>query len=568
MNVREFKIGTRLGFGFGVILLILVGTVLLTNVLNYRNKSALMTGLDLSGAKELQAQTMKSTMLETGIAMRNIGLQSDVSLMQKEEEKVKASRARYDAARAKLQGLGLDDAEKKVLNDIAALQSDVDAAFKEAMGQIMAFNAEGAAKVIAGRIDPLNQQALAALNKLVEIQEKSIAKFKEDSNKADRSLTMWMVVLAAVAVGVGVLCALLITRSITGPLSGAVEVAQKVAAGELTSQVTVEGKDETSELLQALKDMNDSLVKTVGQVRLATDTITTASQEIATGNADLSARTESQASSLEETASSMENLTSTVKQNADNARQANQLAVSASSVAEKGGQVVSQVVDTMGSIKESSSKIVDIIGVIDGIAFQTNILALNAAVEAARAGEQGRGFAVVASEVRNLAQRSAAAAKEIKHLIDDSVTKVDNGGRLVDEAGQTMGLIVTSIKQVADIMGEITAATLEQSHGIEEVNAAIGQMDEMTQQNAALVEEAAAAAESMQDQATNLAQAVSIFKLAGDEFAKRAAPPVRKAKPAAPARSTAVVPAAAAEPKQTPKKLATAAPSGDDWEEF
>ncbi len=567
MNVREYKIGTRLGFGFGIILLILVGTVLLTNVLNYRNKSALMTGLDLAGAKESQAQSMKSAMLETGIAMRNIGLQSDVSLMQKEEEKVKANRARYDAARTKLQSLGLNDAEKKVVNDITALQTDVDAAFKEAMGQIMAFNAEGAAKVIAGRIDPLQQQTLAALNKLVDLQQAAVADFKESSNKADRNLTLWMVVLAAVAVGVGILCALVITKSITRPLSGAVEVAQKVAAGELTSQVTVEGKDETSELLQALKDMNESLAKTVGMVRTSTDTITTASQEIATGNADLSARTESQASSLEETAASMENLTSTVKQNADNARQANQLAVSASSVAEKGGHVVSQVVDTMGSIKQSSTKIVDIIGVIDGIAFQTNILALNAAVEAARAGEQGRGFAVVASEVRNLAQRSAAAAKEIKALIDDSVDKVDAGGRLVDEAGQTMGLIVTSIKQVADIMGEITAATLEQSHGIEEVNAAIGQMDEMTQQNAALVEEAAAAAESMQEQANNLAQAVSIFKLAGDEFAKRAAPPPRKAKPAMPARSTAVVPAApAAQPPK--KKLAAAAPSGDDWEEF
>jgi methyl-accepting chemotaxis protein len=567
MNARDYKIGTRLGFGFGVILLILVGTVLLTNVLNYRNKSALMTGLELASAKEVQAQAMKSAMLETGIAMRNIGLQSDVSLMQKEEEKVKANRARYDAARGKLQGLGLNDAEKKVVNDISALQTDVDAAFKEAMGQIMAFNAEGAAKVIAGRIDPLNQQTLAALNKLVDLQQAAVTQFKEDSIKADRSLTMWMVVLAAVAVGVGVVCALVITKSITGPLSGAVEVAQKVAAGELTSQVTVEGKDETSELLQALKDMNDSLVKTVGQVRASTDTITTASHEIASGNADLSARTESQASSLEETAASMENLTSTVKQNADNARQANQLAVSASSVAEKGGQVVSQVVDTMGSIKQSSTKIVDIIGVIDGIAFQTNILALNAAVEAARAGEQGRGFAVVASEVRNLAQRSAAAAKEIKALIDDSVDKVDAGGRLVDEAGQTMGLIVTSIKQVADIMGEITAATLEQSHGIEEVNAAIGQMDEMTQQNAALVEEAAAAAESMQEQADKLAQAVSIFKLAGDEFAKRAAPPPRPAKPAKPAapRSTAVVPKA---PSQQPKKLATATPAGDDWEEF
>jgi len=568
MNARDYKIGTRLGFGFGVILLILVGTVLLTNVLNYRNKSALMTGLELTSAKELQAQSMKSAMLETGIAMRNIGLQSDVSLMQKEEEKVKANRARYDAARSKLQGLGLNDAEKKVLNDISALQTDVDAAFKEAMGQIMAFNAEGAAKVIAGRIDPLNQQTLTALNKLVDLQQTAANDFKDSSNKGDRNLTMWMVVLAAVAVGVGIVCALWITKSITGPLSGAVEVAQKVAAGELTSQVTVEGKDETSELLQALKDMNDSLVKTVGQVRTSTDTITTASQEIATGNADLSARTESQASSLEETAASMENLTSTVKQNADNARQANQLAVSASSVAEKGGQVVSQVVDTMGSIKQSSTKIVDIIGVIDGIAFQTNILALNAAVEAARAGEQGRGFAVVASEVRNLAQRSAAAAKEIKALIDDSVDKVDAGGRLVDEAGQTMGLIVTSIKQVADIMGEITAATLEQSHGIEEVNAAIGQMDEMTQQNAALVEEAAAAAESMQEQASRLADAVAIFKLAGDEFAKRTVAPPRKAKPAVPARSTAVVAAAPAAAQPPKKKIAAAAPSGDDWEEF
>jgi len=579
MNVRDYKIGTRLGFGFGVILLILVGVVLLANVLNYRNKSQLMTGLDLSTAKSQQAQAMKSAMLETGIAMRNIGLQSDVNLMQKEEEKVKANRARYDGARARLQGLGLDEAEKRVLGDIAALERDVDAAFKEAIGQVLAFNSEGAAKVIATRIDPLNQQTLAALNKLVDMQHAAASAFKESSNAGDKSLMTMLFVLSAVAVAVGVVCALYITRSITGPLKFAVSVAQKVAGGELTSQVQVEGKDETSELLQALKDMNDSLVTTVGQVRASTDTITTASQEIASGNADLSARTESQASSLEETASSMEELTSTVKQNADNARQANQLAVSASSVAEKGGIVVSQVVDTMGSIKESSTKIVDIIGVIDGIAFQTNILALNAAVEAARAGEQGRGFAVVASEVRNLAQRSAAAAKEIKSLIGDSVQKVDAGGRLVDEAGQTMGLIVTSIKQVADIMGEITAATLEQSHGIEEVNQAIAQMDEMTQQNAALVEEAAAAAESMQDQANQLASAVAIFKLAGDEFSqRRAAPPKRAAQPAAaaapavkPAASIAVAPRASGGrpvPPPVPKKLASATPSGDDWEEF
>ncbi len=516
MNLRNYKIGTRLGMGFGGILLILVAMVLLTNVLNFRNKAELRAGLDLTTAKSLEVAAMKSAMLETGIAMRNIGLQSDLELMQNEEAKVKEQRKRYAAARDRLRGLGLDDAEQKTLDAIAALDKEVDAAFTEALGQVLAFNSGGAAKLISSRIDPLNQRALAALNALVDQQHKAADAVLRDSVAADTRLMLMMTALGAAAVALGGVGAVVITRSITLPLRGAVAVARQVAGGELTARVEVAGKDETSELLQALRDMNDSLVRTVGAVRGGTETITVASREIAAGNADLSSRTESQASSLEQTASSMEELTSTVKQNADNARQANQLALTASSVAEQGGGVVARVVETMGSIKASSGKIVDIIGVIDGIAFQTNILALNAAVEAARAGEQGRGFAVVASEVRNLAQRSAAAAKEIKALIGDSVDKVDAGGRLVDEAGQTMGLIVTSIRQVADIMGEITAATGEQSHGIEEVNQAITQMDQMTQQNAALVEEAAAAAESMREQAQLLAQAVAIFKLAGD----------------------------------------------------
>ncbi|RSZ57979.1 HAMP domain-containing protein [Massilia atriviolacea] len=569
MNLRDFKIGTRLAFGFGSILLILVAMALMASVLNSRNKNSLMTGLASSSAQNLHAASMKSAMLETGIAMRNIGLQSDVALMQKEQDKVKAQSKRYEEARARLQATGLDEAETKLLADIAALDKEVDAAFKEAIGQVLAFNSEGAAKVIATRIDPLNQRTLDVLNKLVDKQQVEADDFLKKSVEADQRVGMIMFVVCALAVALGVVCALVITRSIAIPLLGAVSVAKKVAAGELTSEIRVEGQDETSELLQALKDMNDSLSKTVGDVRSGTEMITVASQEIASGNADLSSRTESQASSLEETASSMEELTSTVKQNADNARQANQLAVSASSVAVKGGAVVSQVVDTMGSIKESSRKIVDIIGVIDGIAFQTNILALNAAVEAARAGEQGRGFAVVASEVRNLAQRSAGAAKEIKSLIGDSVDKVDAGSKLVDEAGQTMDLIVTSIKQVADIMGEITAATQEQSNGIEEVNQAITQMDEMTQQNAALVEEAAAAAESMQEQAQLLAAAVSIFKLSGDERKAHVAAPVRAAPAAPKSVSRAVVavakPAPAAPPK--PKKVPASAP-GDDWEEF
>ncbi|MEN9865307.1 MAG: hypothetical protein RL748_897 [Pseudomonadota bacterium] len=321
----------------------------------------------------------------------------------------------------------------------------------------------------------------------------------------------------------------------------------------------------------ALQKNFDHMRQTLENARNGIDAITTASREIASGNADLSSRTESQASSLEETSSTMEELTSTVKQNADNARQANQLVLSASSVAVKGGELVTQVVETMGSIKESSRKIVDIISVIDGIAFQTNILALNAAVEAARAGEQGRGFAVVATEVRNLAQRSASAAKEIKHLIGDSVEKVDAGGKLVDEAGETMTLIVTSVKQVADIMSEITAASQEQSEGIEQVNTAISQMDEMTQQNAALVEQASAAAESMQDHAAQLQQVMESNNVGGggggSPAPRAAAPRAAAAKPAA--RPAARI--APPKPRPAPKpaaKARSAPPADDGWEEF
>jgi methyl-accepting chemotaxis protein len=323
----------------------------------------------------------------------------------------------------------------------------------------------------------------------------------------------------------------------------------------------------------ALQKNFDHMRQMLENARNGIDAITTASREISSGNADLSSRTESQASSLEETSSTMEELTSTVKQNADNARQANQLVLSASSVAVKGGELVTQVVSTMGSIKESSRKIVDIISVIDGIAFQTNILALNAAVEAARAGEQGRGFAVVATEVRNLAQRSASAAKEIKHLIGDSVEKVDAGGKLVDEAGETMTLIVTSVKQVADIMSEITAASQEQSEGIEQVNTAISQMDEMTQQNAALVEQASAAAESMQDHAAQLAQVMA--SNGGDGApapAQRAAPRPAATKPAARASTPRIAaPKPAPRPAAPPKpasKGRSAPPADDGWEEF
>ncbi len=383
-----------------------------------------------------------------------------------------------------------------------------------------------------------------------------------------RTLMLVLVVASVVGgIGLGLWITSTLTRQLGGEPAYAAEAAGAIAAGDLSSPINTRSGDQIS-LLYAMEAMRQSLVKIVGQVRSGTDTIATASNQIAAGNLDLSSRTEEQASSLEETASSMEELTSTVKQNADNARQANVLAVSASEVAVKGGSVVSEVVTTMASINESSKKIVDIIGVIDGIAFQTNILALNAAVEAARAGEQGRGFAVVAAEVRNLAQRSAAAAKEIKTLINDSVEKVDAGGKLVDQAGVTMADIVQSITRVTDIMSEIASASMEQTMGIEQINSAISQMDEVTQQNAALVEEAAAAAGSLQEQAATLAEVVSIFKVGHDAVAKPAPrPPMRKSPAGKPVARPAGNAAAVSHAPAT-RRPALANGAAEDWEEF
>ena len=361
--------------------------------------------------------------------------------------------------------------------------------------------------------------------------------------------------LIAFSIAIGAAIGAWLVAGITRSMAQALRIANSVAAGNLTERIDIASNDEIGQLLQALQKMNDGLVDIVAEVRGGTDMIATASGQIAAGNQDLSSRTEQQASSLEETAASMEELTSTVKQNADNARQANVLAESASGVASKGGDVIAQVVDTMGETNDSSRKIVDIIGVIDGIAFQTNILALNAAVEAARAGEQGRGFAVVASEVRNLAQRSAAAAKEIKTLIGTSVERVDAGSKLVNEAGATMHEIVESVRRVTDIMGEISAASQEQTAGIDQINQAVAQMDQVTQQNAALVEEASAASEAMQDQAAKLALVVSVFKL---DAVAAPRPALRQV--ASVARS---VKAARAPVASKPR-----AAVGDEWEQF
>ena len=453
-----------------------------------------------------------------------------------------------------------------------------------------------AGQLLTGDMSRLFVPVSSLGNQLIDLQNR-VAKADYEHSQSTYELVR-LVCLAGLAFGL-VMAALigwLLIRAIVRPIERAVEIAGAVAAGDLTQKIEVDSRDETGRLLQALKDMNTSLVNIVTQVRGGTDTIATASGEIAAGNLDLSSRTEQQAGSLEETASSMEELTSTVKQNSDNARQANVLAASAQQVAGKGGEVVEQVVKTMGAINSSATRIVDIIAVIDGIAFQTNILALNAAVEAARAGEQGRGFAVVAGEVRNLAQRSAAAAREIKGLIDDSVEKVHHGSELVDQAGATMAEIVQSVGRVTDIMAEITAASQEQTAGIEQINGAVTQMDEVTQQNAALVEQASAAAQSLQEEALALAQAVGTFRIdAGATQASPAAAPVkaqarigmasaskpaaRTASPSASAeaakrvRKPAPASVSASKPAPQPAQAASArgkakAEATEGWEEF
>lgn len=521
MKKKLSSIGARLTIGYGTVFVLMA---VLTALATYRVSqidSALSHINDVTNVKQRYAINFRGSVHDRAIALRDVVLAQDQAKAETPISLIKTLDANYASAAVSMDKLfqsidGILQNEKDALADIKRQENRTKPLLEKVISLRAAGQVEEASLLLQEHAAPAFVGWLASINRFIDMQEQLNNREALSARQLASGFLGWMIVLCAGAIATGAMGAWYIARSLINQLGGepeyATTIVKAIAAGDLRVEINTRGSDSSS-LLFAMKAMRDNLVTIVEQVRSGTTSIANVSNEIANGNRNLSGRTEQQARTLEATAASVEQLTGTVRENAHNATQANTLAVSASEVALRGGTVVAQVVETMDSINESSKKIVDIISVIDSIAFQTNILALNAAVEAARAGEQGRGFAVVATEVRNLAQRSAAAAKEIKGLIGSSVERIDAGARLVSEAGSTMKEIVTSVRRVTDIMGEITHASSEQSTGISQVNEAVSQMDDATRQNAILVHEATGAAASLEAEAERLAAVVSVFRL-------------------------------------------------------
>jgi methyl-accepting chemotaxis protein-1 (serine sensor receptor) len=587
--MNNLKISTRLSGAFALLVMMLLGLAVaaMAQLSAMRAATAEITEKWMPSIEAVGAIAEQAG--QTRIFIARHVMNTDIAAMGKMDQQVEAARARFTSLRKAYEPMIRGQEEKRVYEEFSATWKKYIEVNDRLLTHSRKNENEQATAIFETESFTLFQATKSLLDQMVKLNEDGAAQAKKDSESTYTTARNTLLIVAALAIALAIAAALWLIRSITAPLSRAVEVADQVAAGDLTARIEITSTDETGQLLGALQRMQQSLVRTVSVVRQNSESVASASAEIASGNNDLSARTEQQASALEETAASMEELGSTVRQNADNARTANQLAMSASTVATQGGDVVAEVVETMKGINASSNKIADIISVIDGIAFQTNILALNAAVEAARAGEQGRGFAVVAGEVRSLAQRSAEAAKEIKSLITASVERVEQGTLLVDKAGATMTEVVTAIRRVTDIMGEISAASSEQSAGVGQVGEAVTQMDQATQQNAALVEEMAAAASSLNSQAGELVNAVAVFKLAHDVSYSapassgtssyrassapvgstvRTAPVLNKPKAPAPSKPAASLAAPQAAAPAPAPKAAKAGGNDDEWESF
>ncbi len=578
MRYAHLKIGTRLTLAFSILLLITAGIagmgVWRLESLKEANQAIATVHTQRSLLTQRWASWIEANWVRTSAVMRS----SDPVFLATLRKDMAAASDSVSAAQKQIEAMVQDEQSRALMADVAQKRK----AYSELRASLQKRLAQGddVSQELETRLKPLADSYLNSVFQVADSAAKSLLAVQADAQESATTSQVVLAAGAALALLAGLLLGALTTRSITRPIQRAADVAGAIRNGDLTSQIDASGKDETAQMLRRLAGMQDNLRNIVANVRQGSEAVATASAQIASGNNDLSGRTEEQASALEQTAASMEQLGSTVRQNADNARQANQLALNASTVAVQGGDVVAQVVGTMKGINDSSRQIADIIGVIDGIAFQTNILALNAAVEAARAGEQGRGFAVVASEVRSLAQRSAEAAKEIKALITASVERVAQGTQQADLAGETMTEVVGAIRRVTDIMGEISAASSEQSTGVAQVGEAITQMDQTTQQNAALVEQSAAAADSLQRQAQELVQAVAVFRLDdGHASVARVQPAVRSSAqpPAAPRKPVAVKAAPAVPSAAAPAvplsvssrgRPAQAGSGTDDWESF